>query len=312
MNQEQAAIGYINSPTPAMKRCGVKDWSKLDAELIRLATAWPNDSVPDRCLFYYWARKIHKSVSTVATVTVSDSAVTEVLKNVVPRFPLLNTFADWSAFRSAAGNMAELIADLDEPTRLALACIYWRWGQVAVAIQRGRREVKWKKERAESQQQTCVFKLRPEHKQAIDGFRRSFRVELPNGQPQTDAQVAGHFFDAAFLIPDQIYEATRRLIRYRDAEGLKPDDAIRAMSLAASAIVAISETVTPAATLPSSQPTEATLDEANKLCDPALSEFTLDLGAAGRLQLVDRFERWVKQLRASAALLQAQAQRRAA
>lgn len=224
---EQAAIGYINHPTPPMRAAGIKDWSKLDAELVKVANAW--SSIPDRCLFYYWARKIRKSVPANTAVKVSDASAIEVLTKVVPRFPLLNTFSDWSAFRSAAGNVAELIADLDEPTRLALACIYWRWGQVSEAIARGRREVKWEKERAEKQNSTVIFTLRPEHMPAINRFRRRFFA----GEDLRDDQIAWHFFRAAFLIPDQVHDAVRRLIKYSDAEGLSQDDAIRAMIIAA-------------------------------------------------------------------------------
>lgn len=299
---------YINHPTPPMKVAGVKHWSKLDAELVKVASSCNRDGTR----YYRWARLIRSSVKSDVPAPPSDEAMAAVLKDLFPRFPAMRDFDNWQAFREADDKIMELIADLDEATRLRLAGIFWRLGQVSKAVARQEAMEQWNKERPESQQQTCVFKLRPEHKQAIDGFRRAFRVELPNGQPATDAQVAGHFFDSAFLIPDQIYEATRRLIRYRDAEGLKPDDAIRAMNLAAISIVAISVNTTPTATLPASQPTEATLDEANKLCDSTLSEFTLDLDASGRLQLAERFERWAKQLRASAALLQAQAQRRAA
>jgi hypothetical protein len=230
---EQAAIKSlcVGNPTAAMKRSGIKDWAKLDTELAALVNAWPVDSVPNRTWFYRWARIIHKSVKADFAAPVCENAGSEVLKNVVPRFPAFNAFADWQVFRAYDAMVLQLIADLDEPTRLVLAAIYWRWGQVIEAIHWRRRQERWAneaKERAERQKSQVVFDLRPEYMPALERFRHRFLA----GENLSDAQVAWHFFRAAFLIPDQIHEASRRFIKYRDAEGLSDTDAMRAMVIA--------------------------------------------------------------------------------
>lgn len=279
-----------------MKVSGIKDWSKLDAELVKLVSAW--DSIPNRNRFYRWARLIRGSVKSDATAPDDYQAVEDILKNIVPRFPSLTLLEDWTALREADGQVRELISGLDDLTRLRLAGIYWRWGQVADNIAWKRRYVQRDKDRVENQQSQVVFNLRPEHKPTIDGFRRRFWA----GKIVSDDHVVEWYLRAAFLIPDQIHDATRRMLKYSNAEGLNQDDAIRAMSLSAVAKVSL-EIETPG-TLPTLQPAEADLTEANKLCDPALNEFSLDLDAAGRLHLAERLELWTKQLRASAAMLQ--------
>jgi hypothetical protein len=45
------------------------------------------------------------------------------------------------------------------------------------------------------------------------------------------------------------------------------------------------------------------LDQANAVLDPALSEFTMDLGVPGRVLLAERFAKWGKQLNESVAVL---------
>lgn len=302
---EQATIklpSYINAPNPPMKVAGVKHWSKLDAELVKHVRCCRLDGAR----YYRWARLIRGSVKSDVPAPTSDEAVAAVMKDVFPRFPTLRDFDNYQAFREADDKIMELIADLDEATRLRLAGIFWRLGQVSNAVEREKFNEQMDKERAEREQETCVFKLRPEHKATIDGFRQRFF----DGQDLRDDQVAWHFFRSAFLIPEQIHEATRRFIKYRNAEGLEDAAAMRAMSLAARAVVAVSE-AGEAASLAALQVAEDTLTEANKLCDSELSEFCLDFSAAGRLQLADRFARWGKQLCASAELIQAQ-QRRAA
>lgn len=45
------------------------------------------------------------------------------------------------------------------------------------------------------------------------------------------------------------------------------------------------------------------IDQANAVLDPALSEFTMDLGLPGRELLAKRFAKWAKQLSASVEIL---------
>lgn len=46
-----------------------------------------------------------------------------------------------------------------------------------------------------------------------------------------------------------------------------------------------------------------TLEDANRVIEPDLSEFAMDLDAPGRELLAERFGRWARQLRASVAIL---------
>lgn len=50
--------------------------------------------------------------------------------------------------------------------------------------------------------------------------------------------------------------------------------------------------------------TAIVLEEANRFCDPDLTEFTMHLGVAGRRFLADRFSRWAEQLRSSAKFIE--------
>lgn len=222
---------YINDPTAVMKCAGVKAWSKLDAELVKLVKGWPVDAIPNNSWFYRWARLIRGSVKVEVTAPVCDDAVAEVLKTIMPRLPSLVDFNDYQTFREADETVLKLVSDLDEHTRLRLAGIYWRWGQVVNGIERELREERWAAEKKQRSAAVASVQLGAEHKATIDWFRRKFNW-TGDGVP-TDAEVASEICRCAFLIPGQIMVASVRALAYSKAEGLSVADARRSMIIAA-------------------------------------------------------------------------------
>lgn len=239
----------ISPPTAAMRVSGIKKWASLDAELIKLVSAWPDDySHLIKGLYYRWAKVIRKSVVTISASPVCETAVAEVLKNLIPRFPSIITHADVQTFRNDGGDwrVLQCVADLDEPTRLRLAGIFWRWGQIAGAVLNKKWHEKWEREKQsrpavvppprpvtatqqKSHSVVAINFLGPEHKPVLDWFRREFSW---NGSPPSDNEIAAYFCKLAFLVPNQIRDANLRRIKYCEAEGLTEEDAVRAMVIA--------------------------------------------------------------------------------
>jgi hypothetical protein len=236
----------MNPPTAVMRCAGIKDWSKLDAELVKLVNAWPEDfSANIRGLFYRWARVIRKSVAGISKAPPCETAWADVLKNQIPLFPSVVSREDVRAFSNEGGDwrVLQLVADLDEAARLRLAGVFWRWGQVAAAIKSERWRKEWERQEAEQKQSPAAVMPRPvtsadmgvatvklgrEHAATIDAFRRKFKW----GKDWSDAEIAGFFCRYAFLIPSQVVAAVERFIKYRDSEGLAENDALRAMIIA--------------------------------------------------------------------------------
>lgn len=185
-------------------------------------------------LLYRWARVIRKSVTGISTAPVCEAAVAEVLKNLISRFPFSAALEDVQAFENEGGDWRalQLVADLDEPTRLRLAGIFWRWGQISHAVWSKRVCEKYSRPIAPAIQPRSLgvarVRLGSEHAQTIDWFRREFY----GGKDATDLGIAGFICECAFLIPHQIKAAISRYIKYRAAEGLDPDEAMRVMIIA--------------------------------------------------------------------------------
>lgn len=70
--------------------------------------------------------------------------------------------------------------------------------------------------------------LGDEQKPVIDWIRRKHY----RGRKPSDAEIAKLFCRAAFCVPEAVSDAINCYARYRDAEGLEGDDALRAMVLA--------------------------------------------------------------------------------